>query len=189
MSLQNTDIPSEQRPTKPLSGRQLMKGVLRQILSSAAFLHERGVIHRDIKPSNVMCRTNLDGETQRFGDGDTPFVNCSLGDFSSAWNEFTNRNLYSKGPSRADQTDEYAPPEAMFDDAYNDMPITLAPAFDSWSIGIIALELLLGTPNVFSVDQRTRVILSHKMEKEGASPKQIEKAMYLAALSQYCIYN
>lgn len=77
----------------------------------------------------------------------------------------------------------------MFDDAYNDMPITLAPAFDSWSIGIIALELLLGTPNVFSVDQRTRVILSHKMEKEGASPKQIEKAMYLAALSQYCIYN
>jgi serine/threonine protein phosphatase PrpC len=58
-----------------------------------------------------------------------------------------------------------------------------------WSIGIVALELLLGTPNVFSVDQRTRAVLSLRMQKEGASAEDIERALYLAALSQFCIYN
>ncbi|EEC45712.1 predicted protein, partial [Phaeodactylum tricornutum CCAP 1055/1] len=56
-----------------------------------------------------------------------------------------------------------------------------------WSIGIVALELLLGTPNVFSVDQRTKAIISHKMRKEGASDREINYA--LAALSQFCIFN
>jgi serine/threonine protein phosphatase PrpC len=58
-----------------------------------------------------------------------------------------------------------------------------------WSLGIVALELLLGTPNVFSVDQRTRAVLSLRMQKEGATPEEIQRAMYLAALSQFCIYN
>jgi hypothetical protein len=40
-----------------------------------------------------------------------------------------------------------------------------------------ALELLLGTPNVFSIDQRTTVILSHKLRKEGASPEDIQRAL------------
>jgi serine/threonine protein phosphatase PrpC len=53
----------------------------------------------------------------------------------------------------------------------------------------VALELLLGTPNVFSVDQRTRAVLTLRMQKEGASPEDIQRAMYLAALSQFCIYN
>jgi serine/threonine protein kinase len=53
----------------------------------------------------------------------------------------------------------------------------------------VALELLLGTPNVFSVDQRTRAVLSLRMQKEGASAEDIERALYLAALSQFCIYN
>jgi len=33
------------------------------------------------------------------------------------------------------------------------------------------------------------MVLSHKLEKEGATKDEIEKAMYLAALSQFCIYN
>lgn len=32
-------------------------------------------------------------------------------------------------------------------------------------------------------------MLAHKLQKAGASPAEIEKAMYLAALSQYCIFN
>lgn len=59
--------------------------------------------------------------------------------------------------SRWEQTDEYAPPEAIFGSKYQESVI--APSFDSWSIGIVALELLLGTPNVFSVDQRTRYVV------------------------------
>jgi serine/threonine protein phosphatase PrpC len=34
-----------------------------------------------------------------------------------------------------------------------------------------------------------RMVLSHKMRRKGASEEEIERAMYLAALSQFCIYN
>jgi hypothetical protein len=37
--------------------------------------------------------------------------------------------------------------------------------------------MLLGSPNVFSVDQRTTVILTHKLRKEGASPEDIQRAL------------
>jgi protein phosphatase 1L len=33
------------------------------------------------------------------------------------------------------------------------------------------------------------MVLTHKLEKKGATAEEIEKAMYLAALSQFCIYN
>ena len=72
--------------------------------------------------------------------------------------------------------------------------------------------MLLGTPNVFSVDQRTTVVLTHMLRKEGASLEDIQRALvrcyvylneialhlllydhsmylllkYLAALSQVC---
>lgn len=88
---------------------------------------------------------------------DAPQIQCVLGDFSSAYDDYSSRNLYTRGPSRLEQTNEYAPPEAIFGDAYNNTSgVGITPSFDSWSIGIVALEILLGTPNVFSVDQRTR---------------------------------
>lgn len=96
-----------------------------------------------------MCKSNLDLEKLQSLDVGSPKVHCVLGDFSSAYNMFTSRNLYTRGPSRLEQTDEYAPPEAIFGHAYNNSGASLTPAFDSWSIGIIGLELLLGTPNVF----------------------------------------
>jgi serine/threonine protein kinase len=39
------------------------------------------------------------------------------------------------------------------------------------------------------VDQRTRAVLTHKLKKEGATDKEIRRALYLAALSQFCIYS
>jgi serine/threonine protein kinase len=39
------------------------------------------------------------------------------------------------------------------------------------------------------VDQRTRAVLTHKLKKEGATETEIHRALYLAALSQFCIYN
>jgi len=141
-----------------------------------------------------MCDTNLSMEDMLkdqllFRDETNSItVHCVLGDFSSAWSDFT-QNLYTRGPSRLEQTDEYAPPEAIFGYTYNQSRPALDPAFDSWSIGILALELLLGTPNVLTVDQRTRAVLSQKMQKDGASEGEIQRALYLAALSQFCIYN
>lgn len=138
-------------------GRTLMQSILHQILEAASSLHSRGIVHRDIKPSNIFCESNIDPHSGIVPDGNTPEVRCVLGDFSSAYDNFTGQNLYTRGPSRAEQTDEYAPPEAMYGQAYNDSTPVMA-SFDSWSIGIVVLELLLGTPHVFSVDQRTRYV-------------------------------
>jgi len=37
--------------------------------------------------------------------------------------------------------------------------------------------MLLGTPNVFSVDQRTTALLTSRLKKEGASDLDIQRAV------------
>ncbi|OEU14927.1 hypothetical protein FRACYDRAFT_188334, partial [Fragilariopsis cylindrus CCMP1102] len=115
-------------------------------------------------------------------------MHCRLGDFSSGWDQYTNEHLYTKGPTPGEQTNEYAPPESFVGPNwvpfYKDKP----QSYDSWSIGVLALELLLGTPNVFSVDQRTNALLTYKMKRANASENEISNALYLAALSNFCIY-
>jgi serine/threonine protein kinase len=176
-------------------GRKLMSQVLRSILQAAALLHANGIAHRDIKPGNVMCQPNFNVDdllSGRYAEQeaiDALAMNCVLGDLSSAWDKYSDESLYTRRPSRLEQTDDYAPPEAIFGYLYNQTSTIIDPSFDSWSTGILALEMLLGTPNVFSVDQRTTAVLTHQMKKEGASDADIQRALYLAALSQFCIYN
>ena len=132
-----------------LVARPLMREILRQILTSAAYLHERGIVHRDIKPSNVMCQPMTDDITNL----DPKDIKCVLGDFSSVWDAFTDDNLYFRGPTVNEQTDEYAPPESLPGPTWIPFHEDRPTVYDSWSVGVLALELLLGTPNVFSVDQ------------------------------------
>jgi hypothetical protein len=101
-----------------------------------------------------MCKSNIDLARLQSLLAVEPQITCVLGDFSSAYDEYTRQNLY---------TNEYAPPEAIFGYAYNDTAVGIVSSFDSWSVGILALEVLLGTPNVFSVDQRTRYV-SHTVK-------------------------
>jgi hypothetical protein len=37
------------------------------------------------------------------------------------------------------------------------------PSYDMWTVGVLFLEILLGTRSVFSVDQRTRALLTWKV--------------------------
>jgi serine/threonine protein phosphatase PrpC len=171
----------------PAAGKALLRDVLRQILTAAAFLHENGIVHRDIKPSNVMCKSDQDLRNIQILEV-YPTLECVLGDFSSGWNNFTAEHLYTNGASPAEQTDEYAPPESYLGPSWVPFHESKPQSYDSWSIGILALELLLGTPNVFSVDQRTTAVLTSKMKKAGASDEDLQRALYLAALSQFCIY-
>jgi serine/threonine protein kinase len=171
----------------PHIGRKVLRVVLYNVLSAAAILHQKGVVHRDIKPSNIMC----DGDTSLkdlFALDKMPTIKCRLGDFSSGWDHYTAEHLYTKGPSPWEQTDEYAPPESYIGPSWIPFSREKPQSYDSWSIGVTILELLLGTPNVFTVDQRTSALLTHKMERAGASEDEISHALYLAALSQFCIY-
>jgi serine/threonine protein phosphatase PrpC/serine/threonine protein kinase len=186
--------PKERQPQKKIdakAGRTIMREVLRQILEAASRLADNGIVHRDIKPSNVMCTTEMDLDSMLESDSveaEISKLECVLGDFSSAWDRFSDQNLYAKGPSKDEQTQEYSPPEALIAASWIPFNSDKPESYDSWSIGVLALELLLGTPNVFSVDQRTTVLLTNRMTKHGASQEDIQRALYLAALSQFCIF-
>lgn len=175
---QDTREYEDDSPVKDRSrGKDIFKTVVKQLLTSASNLHENGIIHRDIKPSNIMCQ-NIESIE----------VKCVLGDLSSAYDKFTADHLYSDGPSIGELTDTYAPPEVLFSMEWTPFYEGKPESYDSWSIGVTLLEMLLGTPNVFSIDKRTTQILTNKMLKVGASKEDIRKALYLASLSQFCIY-
>jgi serine/threonine protein phosphatase PrpC len=188
-----------------------MNKILRQIITAASDLHERGIVHRDIKPSNILCSTP-DNDKNSFSN-----VNCVLGDLSSAVDAFTLKTLYGEnGPSLDEITMEYCPPEIILNlqeasdsssssdnSNYNGnsyqkenekeeenklISHTLLPSYDSWSIGVVALEMMLGSPHVFTVSQRTQAILTKKLSEKGASSDEISKALLLAALAEYCIF-
>jgi len=189
-NLQSERSSRKTRRTDP-EGRALMREVLFQLLNATAFLHERGIVHRDIKPSNVLCKLQTsDGSDYRIDDSDVNIksIRCVLGDFSSAWDEFSVQALYVGGLTSGEITEEYAPPEVLFGDEWIPFDHRRPESYDLWSIGVLALELLLGSPNVFSVDQRTTSVLTNRLKKEGANEESIRRALFLAALSQFCIH-
>lgn len=58
---------------------------------------------------------------------------------------------------------------------------------DLFILGVLFAEMILGTPDIFTVDQRTRALITHRMRR--ADPQAIEEALRLAALAEYCIYR
>ncbi|CAM9501869.1 unnamed protein product [Ectocarpus fasciculatus] len=111
-----------------------------------------------------------------------------VADFSSAVDEGAMpAGLYgTEGPSQGEETLQYAPPEVLFDPetAYS---AQRPESYDMWSIGVILLELILGTPEVFTVDQRTRAILDRDLAFEDDEVR--AKAHLLAAMADMCIYS
>ena len=182
--------PNEKKNKGRKRGRLFLQKTLRDILEAAAELHKRGIVHRDIKPSNVMCQFDQVVSVEELFESEKymPDISCKLGDFSSGWDRYTSENLYTKGPSPREQTEEYAPPESYVGPYWVPFDEDKPQSYDSWSIGVLALELLLGTPNVFTVDQRTDALLRHKLKRAMATEEEIEYAMYLAALSNFCIF-
>jgi hypothetical protein len=58
------------------------------------------------KPANIMCKS--DANIEDLHDlRKAPDIKCRLGDFSSGWDPYTARHLYTKGPSPGEQTGEY----------------------------------------------------------------------------------
>ena len=91
-----------------------------------------------------MCKTNLDLNTlglryDKEHDDDEFYIHCELGDFSSAWDSYTDSNMYTNGPSLAELTIEYAPPEAVLGSPWKSFHKKKPQSYDSWSIGVLAL--------------------------------------------------
>eukprot|EP01041_Mallomonas_annulata_P000203 gene203-366_t len=152
-----------------------MRGILHQLISGLVELHKHGITHRDVKPSNIL----LNAES---------VPKLLIADFSSAIsNNVLENGLYGeKGPSIDEESPQYMPPEVIFSDGspYDEHN---PESYDSWSVGVVLLEMIVGTANVFSVDQRTAALISHRLRNSG--DEAIKQALTLAAMADYCIYN
>ncbi len=86
-----------------------------------------------------------------------------------------------------ESSEQYAPPEVTFSDGAAPYDEDKPLSYDSWSIGVIFLELILGTTDVFTVDQRTEAMIRRRMADKEES--EIRKSLLLAGLADYCIYQ
>ncbi|CAM9213865.1 unnamed protein product, partial [Chrysoparadoxa australica] len=162
-------------------GPEVMKDLVRQLLEGVRDLHSRGVLHRDIKPSNILVYPHASSD---WAAGAEPVL--KIGDFSSAVeDQALDAGLYGEyGPTQMESTMGYAPPEVLFDQQ-QPYPFDRPEAYDLWSVGVTILEMLLGTPDVFTVSQRTRAMIALSMH--GKDEDSRSKAFLLAAMADFCI--
>ncbi|XP_038717105.1 uncharacterized protein LOC120010391 isoform X2 [Tripterygium wilfordii] len=172
------------------AGKEQMRSIIWQLLMALKSCHERNITHRDIKPENmVICFE--DQETgmclKGFPSGNETYTTkMRIIDFGSAIDEFTMRHLYgSSGPSRAEQTYEYSPPEAFLNASWYQGPASRTSKYDMWSVGVVMLELILGSPNVFQISALTQSLLDQHI---GGWKEELKELAYrLRSFMELCI--
>ncbi|XP_073149139.1 uncharacterized protein [Henckelia pumila] len=171
-------------------GKEEFRNIIWQLLLSLKSCHDRNITHRDIKPENmVICFEDQDFGSCLLGspNGDKSYTTkMRIIDFGSAVDDYTVKHLYgSVGPSSAEQTVDYAPPEAFLNMSWYKWPSSITVKYDMWSVGIVMLELILGSPNVFQINSITRVLLDQHLK--GWNDNLKELAYKLRALMELCI--
>ncbi|XP_042412313.1 uncharacterized protein LOC122001564 isoform X2 [Zingiber officinale] len=170
-------------------GQMGMKNLIRQLLLALKACHDRNITHRDIKPENmIVCFEDVDtGKCSReIPNGDNRNrLKMRIIDFGSAMDDFTMKHLYGSGPTRSEQTFEYTPPEALLNASWFQGPKSVTLKYDMWSVGVVMLELVLGSPHVFEINDRTRALLDQHLE--GWSDHTKELAYKLRSYMEMCI--
>ena len=182
-------------------GRSQLQELLRQIFQGLAALHASNITHRDIKSSNVLW--GLWDSDSGTNPSSSSQLKVNMIDFSSAYDsESLRRGLFGPmGPTSDEETLEAMPPERIFSDMYSESPsnafdnrseeegqadfLVPSPTADIWSAGVLFLEILLATRAVFTVDQRTRALLTWKLRHEP--DEKLERVLFVAALADFCI--
>ncbi|CAK9083194.1 unnamed protein product [Durusdinium trenchii] len=161
-------------------GGQVIKNFAYQLLQGLAVAHAANITHRDVKGSNIFVT-------------DTWPPVLRLGDFGSALTTPPGeevRKLYGlEGPSDDDETSEYKPPEAgLFDDLLlqrvglrGDGPWRNR-SYDMWSLGVLLLELILGTRDLYHVDDRRWLKEEFQLHKNVPEERRAQGRMLLALL-------
>ncbi|XP_031482576.1 uncharacterized protein LOC116252432 isoform X3 [Nymphaea colorata] len=175
---------------KTEAGQKQMRSLIWQLLLALKSCHDRNITHRDIKPENmVIClEDRVTGKCLRGYPSDANMYNIKLRiiDFGSAINEFTIKHLYgSKGPSRLEETVEYTSPEAMLNISWSRGSPDITLKYDMWGVGVVMMELILGSPHVFQISSRTRSLLDQYLD--GWTMEARELAYKLRAFMEMCI--
>ncbi|XP_072990373.1 uncharacterized protein [Typha latifolia] len=171
------------------AGKKEMQNLIWQLLMALKACHDRNITHRDIKPENmIVCFEDV--ETGRClreipSGGKENRLNMRIIDFGSAIDDFTMKHLYGSGPTRSEQTFEYTPPEALLNAYWFQVPKGGRLKYDMWSVGVVMLELILGSPHVFQIDDRTRALMDQHLD--GWSEHTKELAYKLRSYMEMCI--
>lgn len=177
-------------------GRRVLRDCFRQVLLALAAVHSAGAAHRDVKPENILVaaaaeeeQASDDGNSNSSGGSTGRRLRVRLCDLGSAVDAHSIAELYgAKGPSAAEETPQYAPPEATFGaSAWRARAgVSGFQRYDLWSAGVLGLELLaLGTPAVFAPSARAAAVLSARIR--GAPAPVAASALALRGLLELCI--
>ncbi|KAF5195832.1 Erlin-2 [Thalictrum thalictroides] len=171
-------------------GQEAMRKLIWQLFTALKSCHDQNITHRDIKPENmVVClEDEITGRChQAVPSGDKPYhIKMRLIDFGSAIDPFAIKHLYgSYGPSEAEQTYDYTPPEAILYSKWFDGPKSAVLKYDMWSVGVVMLELIIGSPDVFQLNARTHAILHRQLDSWNEDRKEL--AFRLWSLMEFCI--
>ncbi|RLM69785.1 hypothetical protein C2845_PM17G12240 [Panicum miliaceum] len=188
------------RTTK--AGQNQMQNLLWQLLMGLKACHGRNITHRDIKPENmIICFEDVDtGKCLREvpSEAKQNKLNMRLIDFGSAIDDYTLKHLYGSGRTRSEQTFEYTPPEALLNSNWFQGSksarlkyVSFINFFCFTNGGMIygvlefMLELIVGSPHVFQISDRTRVLMDQRLE--GWSEQTKELAYKLRSYMELCI--
>ena len=87
------------------------------------------------------------------------------------------------GPSVAEETEGYQPPEASL--GHEPFDASRPAAYDLWSLGVMIIELLLGTPHVLQLSNRAEAALRIRFADQP--PAVLRKLLLANALAEHCI--
>lgn len=185
--------------------QKVMRQILLQILNGVHEIHSSNTTHRDLKPSNIIVRRGSVASSS----ADTIL---RIADFGSAVDDEVLTHLYgSLGPTVAENTMRYAPPEVRLPalaaeaaesfekraaaklDAPDHWHLSTVPPFspsspesyDMWSVGVIWLEMILASDAPFEIAPRRRARLLHELR--GRPDATVEHAALLEGLAEFCI--
>ena len=154
MELFGTSNLQEAGAARPQDVRRAAPRIVRGVANGLAHLHARDLHHRDIKPENVL----FDGTDVKL---------CDFGLTRPCRRDASGARLFF--PQRVTGSLGFFAPEMLHPEGYD------GPPADVWSAGVLALEVLIGTPDfdalwfvAYNTEYKRGTLMQDRRADDGA---------------------